>query len=1365
MADENSSKMEHLCFRKLSLNFSTFTRTLKNKVPMKKITSLFACFAIYILSFAQGTWTQKANFGGAGRSYATGFSIGTKGYMGTGTPDGGTTAFNDFWEWDQATNVWTQKANFAGVARYGAVGFSISNKGYIGTGKDVSANSYNDFWEYDQSGNTWTAKANILGNVRNQAVGFSIGTKGYVGTGIGTSGNGLNDFYEWDQATNVWTSKASVSTIVRASPVGFSIGTKGYIGTGMSMGATRLQDFWEWDQATNVWTQKADFAGTARWLAVGFSIGTNGYIGTGNDGTSKQDFWEWDQATNVWTQKANFSGTARSLAVGFSVGTKGYIGTGNTLNDFWEYSLPCNVTLTPSQTYASSCNGNDGTATITPAGGALPYFYLWSNSQTTQTATGLSGATYSVLVTDNVGCTATASITITQSPALTLSITATNSTCSMANGTATAIPSGGALPYSYLWSNSQTTQTATGLSAATYSITVTDNSGCTATSSINIIQSPAWTQKANFGGTTRDRAVGFSIGTKGYFGTGTPDGGITAYSDFWEWDQATNVWTQKANFSGGGRFAAVGFSIGTKGYIGTGNYGGYKRDFWEYNSITNIWTQKANVGGTARADAVGFSIGTKGYIGTGDSTSTYKQDFWEYDPNSNTWTQKANFGGGVRNFAIGFSIGTKGYIGTGYNGSVSKQDFWEYDPSANSWTQKANLIGSARNCAVGFSIVTKGYIGTGVLGSTYYQDFYEWDQATNTWTQKANFGGTARDYAVGFSIGNKGYIGTGYDLSYKNDFWEFTPSCNLTLSVTVTNSSCGQATGTASVVATGGNTPFTYQWTNGDNSALADSLSAGLYTVLVTDASGSTAQMLAVISDAGAPVITVVSATNVSCNGGSNGAINISVTGGSQPYTYFWVNGATTQDISNLTAAPYEIEVTDANGCKSSKSILVTEPAPISLVMNTINASCGNADGSATVVASGGTGVFTYLWSNSASTASATGLSAGNYSVTVTDNNGCSNITQATIINIGGAIVTLDSIKPAGCNSGTGSIYVTVTGGVLPYTYAWSNGATTQDLIGVAPSTYGLVVHGGNSCIGAFNATIPSQIPFAPTICMVTVDTATGTNQCLFEKDSILNLGISHYNIYRETSSSGVYVLIGNKPAHQLSVWTDPSANPQQQAWRYKISAVDTCGIESPISNFHKTIHLSANIGLGNVVNLIWDNYEGFNYSTYIIWRYTQATGWDSINSVAGNPTITYNSYTDLTPPTLINLHYFIQIKNPFGCTPSVFKYSDPSIMATTVNNSKSNTYKIGNINSVNEISLDNLVNIFPNPSNGQFRIQSAGFRVKSLEVYNLFGEVIHSEIVNSSSFAVHLTLSNGIYFAYLKTEKGIVVKKIIVNN
>lgn len=289
-----------------------------------------------------------------------------------------------------------------------------------------------------------------------------------------------------------------------------------------------------------------------------------------------------------------------------------------------------------------------------------------------------------------------------------------------------------------------------------------------------------WMQKADFGGTARYRAVGFSISTKGYIGTGDYK------TDFWEWDQTTDTWTQKADCGGAGRDWATGFAIGNKGYIGMAQ--GY--DFWEWDQASNVWSQKASYPGAGAINnpsywfvgAIGFSIGSKGYIGTGECAGTYYNDFWEYDPSLDTWTQKANFGGMGRLGGAAFSIGTKGYIGTG-QGSGVYNDFWEWDSQTNLWSQKANFGGAPRYSATAFSIGTKGYIGTGLNngGNIRMSDFWEWDQATNTWLQMPDFAGGNRCRAIGFSIGNKGYIGTGTDSanSSSKDFWEFNPSCSV----------------------------------------------------------------------------------------------------------------------------------------------------------------------------------------------------------------------------------------------------------------------------------------------------------------------------------------------------------------------------------------------------------------------------------------------------------------------------------------------------------------------------------------------------------------------------------------------------------
>lgn len=303
--------------------------------------------------------------------------------------------------------------------------------------------------------------------------------------------------------------------------------------------------------------------------------------------------------------------------------------------------------------------------------------------------------------------------------------------------------------------------------------------------------SGVWTQKANFGGGFRAGAAAFSIGDKGYVGTGRTWGPIAYYADFWEYNTITDTWTQKANVPaadsgfGGVRAYAVGFSIGNKGYMGTGelsNLGDVADDFWEYDTTANAWTQKANVPAISiggRSHAVGFSIGSKGYIGTGTGippASFPTGDFYEYDPAADTWTVKAYATGGLaRTQAVGFSIGNKGYIGTGrVNPGCCTPDFWEYDPVLDVWTQKANVPGDWRVSAVGFSILGKGYIGTGAgLGGT--NDFWEYDPATNTWVAIPNFGGVPRWDAVAFSIGSCAYVGTGDTGSTPqlNDFWQY----------------------------------------------------------------------------------------------------------------------------------------------------------------------------------------------------------------------------------------------------------------------------------------------------------------------------------------------------------------------------------------------------------------------------------------------------------------------------------------------------------------------------------------------------------------------------------------------------------------
>lgn len=317
----------------------------------------------------------------------------------------------------------------------------------------------------------------------------------------------------------------------------------------------------------------------------------------------------------------------------------------------------------------------------------------------------------------------------------------------------------------------------------------------------------SWVQKTDFGGSGRYYATAFSIGSKGYIGTGIDQLNGTYFSDFWEYDPTANVWTQKADFGGGPRYAAASFSIGSKGYVGTGadETSSMLNDFWEYDRDANTWVPKADFGGVARSFATGFSIGGSGYLGTGfnfEGGFNHQKDFWQYDPSANTWIQKADFGGDARGNAVGFSIGNLGYLGTGQRleSPYHTKDFWEYDPSTNSWTRKADFGGQRRSNAVAFSIGGKGYLGTGYPGNSdpvYLKDFWEYDPGANTWAEKAPFLGTDRYGATGFSVGGKGYIGTGLDAVfpyYQRDFFEYTPDPSVTTCNIPTSLASGRIT-------------------------------------------------------------------------------------------------------------------------------------------------------------------------------------------------------------------------------------------------------------------------------------------------------------------------------------------------------------------------------------------------------------------------------------------------------------------------------------------------------------------------------------------------------------------------------------------
>ncbi|MEI6815060.1 MAG: kelch repeat-containing protein [Bacteroidota bacterium] len=391
----------------------------------KKLLVIILLIIVACNSNAQGSWIQKTNFGGTARFAPTGFSIGSKGYIGLGTDSYPNYNFrSDFWEYDTATNAWTQKADFAGVARYSTAQFVIGTKAYVGMGWDHS-NYFNDFWEYDQTTNIWTQRASLTIINRTSPIGFSIGNKGYIGLGLSDYYGMMNDFWEYDPTTDVWTQRANFGGTGRAAAISFVIDSIAYVGSGTDgyPNINVVSDFWKYDVTTNAWTQIANFPSPRQEMAT-FTINHKGYVGTGADNNYNgiNDFFEYNPGTNQWTQIASYPGpNGTHCAMGFSIGNTGFVGTGAMdlsalTNQFWAFyvSPNCNLSVTSQTTSAMCSTCTNGWAVAIPSGGTAPYSYTWTTTpiQTTQSANGLLPGTYTVNVTDSNNCSASSIVTI-----------------------------------------------------------------------------------------------------------------------------------------------------------------------------------------------------------------------------------------------------------------------------------------------------------------------------------------------------------------------------------------------------------------------------------------------------------------------------------------------------------------------------------------------------------------------------------------------------------------------------------------------------------------------------------------------------------------------------------------------------------------------------------------------------------------------------------------------------------------------------------------------------------------------------------------------------------------------------------------
>jgi hypothetical protein len=327
-----------------------------------------------------------------------------------------------------------------------------------------------------------------------------------------------------------------------------------------------------------------------------------------------------------------------------------------------------------------------------------------------------------------------------------------------------------------------------------------------------------------------------------------------------------------------------------------------------------------------------------------------------------------------------------------------------------------------------------------------------------------------------FGVGGNGAAGrVRVDGSYSGNGTVnpgYVPGPVLTATSTSTSTSCSNSTnGTATVVPQNGSAPYTFAWSNSATTATATNLTAGTYSVTVTDAAGCTATSTIVVTSPSAITATAV-AQPVSCFAGCNGNATVSPSGGTPGYTYSWApSGGTGSTATGLCAGTYTCTITDANGCTFTTSATVTEPAALVPSVTSANTTCNQScDGSAAANPSGGTAPYTYAWTpGNQTTAAITGLCSGTYSVAITDAAGCT-VTDTVSITSPSPVVVTANGNGMICSGDTAVIFAIGSGGAGSYTYNWNPGNLTGSQIVVTPSTltiYTVTVTDASGCVGS----------------------------------------------------------------------------------------------------------------------------------------------------------------------------------------------------------------------------------------------------------------------------------------------------------
>lgn len=707
------------------------------------------------------------------------------------------------------------------------------------------------------------------------------------------------------------------------------------------------------------------------------------------------------------------------------------VGQGITCVDNVQLTEPAPLTVFDFTFTPPSCDGVcDGSGTPIVIGGVPGYNFNWGNGETTQTATALCEGLTTLEITDQNGCLFDTSFTVELVPII-ADVTTLDVLCNGgASGEASVNPSGGSGgPYTVNWSTGDNGTAISGLTAGNYTVTITDNGGCAYDTTFAITEQPPITialddsvDPSCFGAT--DGAIAITI-----------NGGTPPFTTDW---------------TGPGAFTSA--DEDPTG-LGAGDYTVFVTDD---NGCTANLPVTLNQPDEITVDADVTDIDCFGDLsGAIDITVNDAQA-----PFTTDWTGPDGFTSASEDLT-GLEAGSYDLTVTDAGGCTVQFTYTVSEPSQldiNSFITDVSCNGAG-----------DGAIDVNPSGGTPPYTF--------AWTGPGAFASATEDIA-GLDPGFYDLVVTD-DQGCVNPFtFEVLEPDPLDISTDLTPISCNGADDAAiDITVSGGAEPYGFNWTGPGGFASSDEdltgLEPGTYDLIVTDASGCPQAASVVIAEPD-PINLVITPSDVSCGGLSDGEIELTILGGTPPYTVGWTGpgGFTSsdEDLTNLEAGDYTVLITDVAGCTATQTVTVDEVPELVLNLDVTLISCNGAnDGAIDMTIVGGQGPFTIDWGGPGGLTSndedLNGLSAGFYNVIVVDANGCFDEASTEITEPATLDADLIVVQPTCSDDDNGAITLNLSGGVEPYTVNWDNGDTGTSLSGLAAGTYTATVTDGAGCV------------------------------------------------------------------------------------------------------------------------------------------------------------------------------------------------------------------------------------------------------------------------------------------------------------